>query len=75
MNIFKPHIVELDTGKFAIRKFTLLGFQLYDADNYARFGTWPRSMPRWFYSFNTLQEAKDYLVKLKTPKIVKIYEN
>jgi hypothetical protein len=74
MNYFKPHIVQLNTGKFAIRKLTLLGFRLYDADNYSKFGTWPISMPPCYYSFSTLEEAKTYLAKL-TPHITKVYEN
>ena len=73
-NPFKPHIVQFDNNKFAVRKLTYFLIWGY-RDNYCHDNYWwttPNNVQR-YSSVNTYEEAVDILKFLSDIKVKKVY--
>ena len=62
-NPFKPHIVETEDGKFAIREFSLLGLGWDFWDRQDKYKWSLKRHIKYWCLFNTLDEAKAKLQK------------
>ena len=77
-NPVKPHIVELYSGKFAVRKLTIIGWSYFDNQkNYSDYSWW--TVPEYIYKhcyIDTLVEAKAVfeLSKVNPSKVRKVYK-
>jgi sarcosine oxidase delta subunit len=72
--LFKAHIVELDSGKFAVRKLTVFGWLFYDKQAEGTIDLWWRdtgTCRRWF-ECDTLEQAMKVCQIVKSPRVKRI---
>jgi hypothetical protein len=73
-NPLKPHIVELESGKFAVRKLTGFGWGFYDNQRWGHCEIWwsnSHKFIQWF-ECDTLEQAHVALKSTKPLKVKKV---
>lgn len=74
INPFKPHIVELESGKFVVRRHALLGWEYYDNQKVKKDDYWwndYHSTYAQYYEVDSFQEAELLMELISIRKQIK----
>lgn len=74
-NPFRPHIVEFDSGIFAVRRLRIFGWEYYDNQKIRKDDYWwtpfADQKAKQYYLVDTLEMAQTLLEMLKLRKTIK----